>query len=100
MRKVIGPLLVVAAIAAIGRHVTDPTPGTGSPAEDPTWPSERNSAPPAPEVERADFRCDGRTRCREMTSCDEARYFLEHCSGVEMDGDGDRIPCEDQLCGH
>jgi hypothetical protein len=36
----------------------------------------------------------------EMTSCAEARYFVEHCAASKMDGDGDGIPCEDQWCGH
>lgn len=45
-------------------------------------------------------RCDGRTHCSQMTSCAEARFFLNHCPGVKMDGDQDGIPCEDQLCGH
>ncbi|MBY4597344.1 cold shock domain-containing protein [bacterium BD-1] len=44
------------------------------------------------------FQCDGRTHCSEMTSCAEARYFLEHCPGTQMDGDGDGQPCESQHC--
>ncbi len=46
----------------------------------------------------AAYRCDGRTHCSQMRSCDEARYFLGHCPGVKMDGDRDGIPCEDQWC--
>lgn len=46
------------------------------------------------------FRCDGRTRCPEMKSCEEAKYFLQNCPGTEMDGDQDGIPCEDQWCAH
>lgn len=46
-----------------------------------------------------EFRCDGRTRCTEMTSCDEATWFLQHCAGTKMDGDNDGIPCETQWCG-
>ena len=46
------------------------------------------------------FVCDGRTRCAQMTSCDEAVYFLQHCPGVQMDGDGDGTPCEQQWCGN
>lgn len=45
------------------------------------------------------FSCDGRTRCPQMHSCEEATYFLKNCPGVEMDGDGDGIPCESQWCG-
>lgn len=33
-----------------------------------------------------------------MTSCSEAKLFLQHCPGVEMDGDRDGIPCEEQWC--
>ncbi|MBV5347518.1 excalibur calcium-binding domain-containing protein [bacterium] len=44
------------------------------------------------------FKCDGRIHCSQMTSCSEAKYFLSRCPGVKMDGDGDGIPCEDQLC--
>lgn len=43
-------------------------------------------------------RCDGRTRCSQMTSCAEATWFLKNCPGVEMDGDRDGIPCERQWC--
>ena len=46
------------------------------------------------------FKCDGRTRCSQMHSCAEAMYFLENCPGVEMDGEGDGIPCERQWCRH
>jgi cold shock CspA family protein len=44
------------------------------------------------------FRCDGRTHCSQMTSCDEAKFFLKNCPGTQMDGDGDGIPCEQQWC--
>jgi hypothetical protein len=46
-----------------------------------------------------EFRCDGRTHCSHMTSCEEAFFFIEHCPGTQMDGDGDGIPCERQFCG-
>jgi hypothetical protein len=36
------------------------------------------------------FHCDGRTYCAQMTSCDEAKYFLAHCPNVRIDGDNDR----------
>lgn len=42
--------------------------------------------------------CDGRRHCSQMTSCGEATYFLRHCPGTEMDGDGDGVPCEAQWC--
>lgn len=46
------------------------------------------------------FKCDGRVYCSQMTSCEEAEYFLENCPGVKMDGGGDGVPCERQWCGN
>lgn len=51
-----------------------------------------------PAVPAADFRCDGRTRCSQMRSCAEATFFLRHCPGVQMDGNHDGVPCEQQWC--
>ena len=45
------------------------------------------------------FQCSGKSRCNEMTSCDEAKFYLSNCPGTITDGDGDGIPCEDQWCG-
>ncbi len=45
-------------------------------------------------------RCDGREYCSQMNSCEEAKYFINHCPNTKMDGDGDGIPCESQWCGH
>ncbi len=47
----------------------------------------------------SEFTCDGRTYCSEMTSCEEATWFIEHCPDTKMDGDGDGEPCESQWCG-
>lgn len=44
------------------------------------------------------FRCDGRTHCSQMTSCAEATYFLRNCPNVQMDGNHDGVPCEQQWC--
>src|SRR6218665_294242 len=55
------------------------------------------------EVDTTRFRCDGRIYCSQMTSCEEATFFLQNCPGVKMDGDnggrGDGVPCERQWCG-
>ena len=45
------------------------------------------------------FTCDGRRYCSQMTSCEEARFFLAHCPNTRMDGDHDGVPCERQWCG-
>ena len=51
-------------------------------------------------VERpSGFRCEGKARCAQMSSCAEATFYLKSCSGTEMDGDGDGVPCESQHCG-
>lgn len=44
------------------------------------------------------FQCDGRQYCSQMTSCEEAKYFLRNCPNTEMDGDHDGVPCESQWC--
>lgn len=57
---------------------------------------------PAPtaalEIKLPAFQCDGRKHCSQMTSCSEAKQFLNNCPGMEMDGDGDGVPCEQQWC--
>lgn len=52
------------------------------------------------ERDAANFRCEGKTRCSEMISCEEATFYLKNCPGTRMDGDDDGIPCESQHCGH
>ncbi|MDD2814152.1 MAG: excalibur calcium-binding domain-containing protein [Thiotrichaceae bacterium] len=44
------------------------------------------------------YACDGRTSCAQMSSCEEARFFLRNCPNTQMDGDHDGIPCERGLC--
>lgn len=52
----------------------------------------------APEIASPAFQCDGRKHCSQMSSCSEAKQFLRNCPDMEMDGDNDGIPCEQQLC--
>ena len=40
------------------------------------------------------FRCDGRETCGQMTSKDEAQFFVRNCPNTQMDGDGDGDACE------
>jgi hypothetical protein len=44
------------------------------------------------------FKCDGRTHCSQMTSCEEATFFINHCPDTKMDGNHDGVPCERQWC--
>lgn len=57
------------------------------------------AAPAATAPAASAYRCDGRTRCSQMRSCEEATWFLRHCPGVQIDGNGDGVPCERQWCG-
>ncbi len=59
--------------------------------------AETTAAPTNPAAVAA-YRCDGRTHCSQMRSCADATAVLQHCSGTQMDGDGDGIPCEQQWC--
>ena len=89
--KPFGVILGILAIAAIGAYGYSRFSGT-IPA------SEAVPATPVLPAPSADFRCDGRTMCSQMTSCNEARYFLRHCPNTKMDGNHDGEPCEQQWC--
>lgn len=43
------------------------------------------------------FKCDGRTHCSQMSSYEEALFFLRNCPGTQMDGNNDGEPCERQF---
>ena len=43
------------------------------------------------------FTCAGKRYCREMTSCEEARFYLNTCGVRSLDGNHDGVPCE-KLC--
>ena len=43
------------------------------------------------------FQCEGKTWCSDMSSYEEAVFYLRNCPGTKMDGDGDGIPCERQF---
>jgi len=82
-------LVAIAVLGVIGyTKVAGPVPAVTMPAE--------AVALPQPPVSR--FHCDGRTMCSQMTSCAEARYFLQQCPGTTMDGNHDGEPCERQWC--
>jgi hypothetical protein len=61
--------------------------------------SEDAKMPPTDQSSTEKFHCEGKVRCHEMVSCEEADFYLAHCPNVEIDGDGDGRPCED-MCGH
>ena len=94
--------LIYAAIALIAVSWARPHWGTLT-----QWlPLARHSAPAAAPratakpASSAAYECAGRIHCSQMRSCAEAKFFLAHCPGVKMDGNGDGVPCEAQWCGH
>ena len=44
------------------------------------------------------YQCDGREYCSQMTSCEEAKWFINNCPNTKMDGNHDGVPCERQWC--
>jgi hypothetical protein len=89
-------LFIFAVICIIGwqayKHETKRAPE--APVAETAWsPSTKAEAPSS-----VAYRCDGRKHCSQMTSCQEATYFLRNCPGVKMDGDHDGVPCEEQWC--
>lgn len=56
-------------------------------------PQTRKSAPVT-----SRFSCEGKIHCSQMTSCEEATYYLQHCPNTKMDGNNDGVPCEEQWC--
>lgn len=45
------------------------------------------------------FTCGGKRLCKEMDSCEEARFYLTKCGASRLDRDHDGTPCE-SLCGN
>ena len=43
------------------------------------------------------FTCSGKRYCREMSSCEEAKFYLTQCGVRSLDGNHDGVPCE-TLC--
>jgi endonuclease YncB( thermonuclease family) len=67
----------------------------------PPWEWRKRATSPAPRLDlvptSVTSACGTKTYCREMTSCAEARFHLEHCKRTRLDGDRDGVPCE-TLC--
>jgi cold shock CspA family protein len=50
---------------------------------------------PVEQTER--FQCQGKVWCSQMSSYEEAIFYLRNCPGTKMDGDDDGSPCERQF---
>jgi micrococcal nuclease len=104
-RQLHGPCVAGETAAPVAAASATPPERGAAPA---AVPSKAGSAPAAPVAKAAaaavsppsidGFQCDGRNRCRQMTSCAEAMWFMKNCPGVQMDGNSDGIPCERQWC--
>ena len=49
-------------------------------------------------LDGADVDCASKSRCHQMSSCDEAKRYFDQCRLKDLDGDSDGEPCEG-LCG-
>ena len=64
------------------------------PAPIPPWAWRRGQRAPSKSVVVADTQCGSKRYCREMTSCEEAKFYLQKCGRSSLDGDSDGVPCE------
>jgi len=51
----------------------------------------------SPIVEKLNPQCGTKTTCREMSSCEEAKFYYSQCGQKHLDGTGNGIPCK-KLC--
>ena len=90
-------LIVVAlALLVAGGFAYTRFTGLSAPVSAPASASGTTRA--SPSIPAARFQCDGRIHCSQMTSCEEAKFFLRNCPGTKMDGNNDGVPCERQWC--
>lgn len=103
-RSRLGPAMLVVLALTVGAFAYNRLERTVRPTSPPpttqALPSVPSTvaAPVAPAAPPSSFRCDGRTRCSQMTSCAEATFFVKNCPNTKMDGNGDGVPCEQQWC--
>jgi cold shock CspA family protein len=99
--RVIALLMVMAVCAAGYKYLVPKLHSPASAASSLVSEQRVTSSPTLPTPMPANrWQCDGRTHCSQMTSCEEAKFFLSNCPNTEMDGDRDGIPCESQWCTH
>lgn len=53
-----------------------------------------NSVKTKSKKEQKTEKCKKRKYCKNMSSCEEAKFYLEVCKHTNLDKDGDGIPCE------
>lgn len=57
--------------------------------------AEKQKKEPKQKSER--FSCNGKDKCKEMSTCSEAKFYLNECGVRKLDRDKDGVPCE-SLC--
>ncbi len=96
-RSLLGSLISLALVVAVGTSAY-------TQYENRSHRRQLANSPPLTAAEQAaqttpgPFRCDGRTHCSQMTSCNEATFFINNCPATSMDGNNDGVPCEQQWC--
>lgn len=60
-------------------------------------PMQTSGTAPGSSSTNGGFACAGKTLCGQMTSCAEAKFYLNTCGISRLDGDKDGVPCE-SLC--
>ncbi|MBC7701511.1 MAG: cold shock domain-containing protein [Massilia sp.] len=99
-----GKAIAMVLLMALGAYGVKQYKGYSHRAELERMPPVAAPAPSQPmplvgkEAAASAFRCDGRTHCSQVTSCQEATWFINHCPGAAMDGNHDGVPCEQQWC--
>lgn len=43
------------------------------------------------------YSCENKSKCNQMSTCDEAYFYLQNCGLTRLDADKDGVPCE-SLC--
>lgn len=46
------------------------------------------------QASKANFSCGSKRYCKQMSSCEEARFYLNQCGLKRLDRDNDGVPCE------
>jgi hypothetical protein len=49
------------------------------------------------ETSEGGYQCGQKSRCYEMDSCTEVKWYFKNCNLPDLDRDNDGVPCE-SLC--
>jgi endonuclease YncB( thermonuclease family) len=63
----------------------------------PPWAWRRGQRDSSKSEAVADTQCGSKRYCREMVSCEEAKFYLNQCGRSSLDGNQDGVPCN-SLC--